>query len=602
MPGEEEDMKAVVPFVTSLALAVALPCAASQGGRPLSRRITTRVQSAFTPEQIIAQLMLFYSMEEIAEGVYIGSEFCAACHPGADGWRDTGHSRFLRRPETAYSLIPGKGVIADADGNGVDDFIQGLDFNQITSPFDPYKPNAPSLSVHDGRYWITIGELSMPVAFTLGGTEDQEQEYVVRIPVADTPDGLSWGHYFAPLTYQPINEITGAGGWMPNQPANWYDGGDAPRYGAGVTSADLGSDAQGNNYDVTCAGCHTTGVRSVSRMASGEWYYRPYPAILPGYQDPAYFDFDHDGQLDLVDIGCESCHGPGSSHILGGPDPEKIVDPLTVDAQRANDICGRCHTMPESVPNGLFPWPYDDATMTDWNPTTAAPLASYYTDVAVNWPDGKTGHISRPYHDFYNSPKPTFQFHMVRCYECHDAHDATQDAQIVTSIEAEGIDIPTSADNDTLCLACHASHGPWADLTPEEIADFDDSFVHIREVVEGHTHHPWGAERRLGLSRCTTCHMAPMSGFGQLSTPSHTFEAVPPQKTLVYQPEGGMPNACAVSCHSARVDVFGIGVDPNPDNTVWNEPFDRALAELLMRYYGPEGVWWERDITQEDQP
>jgi hypothetical protein len=57
-----------------------------------------------------------------------------------------------------YPLIPGKGVVADHDRNGVDDFVQGFDFNKISSVFDAYKPYAPVLSVVSGQYFITLDE------------------------------------------------------------------------------------------------------------------------------------------------------------------------------------------------------------------------------------------------------------------------------------------------------------------------------------------------------------------------------------------------------------------------------------------------------------
>ncbi len=103
----------------------------------------------------------------------------------------------------------------------------------------------------------------------------------------------------------------------------------------------------------------------------------------------------------------------------------------------------------------------------------------------------------------------------------------------------------------------------------------------------------------MGLSRCVTCHMPPTSGFGALTTPSHTFEAIGPFKTLDFQDQGGMPNSCAQSCHGHLVNSFGLGLDPNPNNAVWNEQFDRDLAEDLLDYYGPGGLWWD---TEEEEP
>ena len=116
-----------------------------------------------------ARLQQIYSFQQLERGVFVGSRFCIACHPSKQTWEGTLHSRFLRRPLVQNSLIPRQGVVADFDNNGVDDFIQGLNFNNINSVFDAFKPNAPILSVENGTYFITVGALKMPVIFTQAG-------------------------------------------------------------------------------------------------------------------------------------------------------------------------------------------------------------------------------------------------------------------------------------------------------------------------------------------------------------------------------------------------------------------------------------------------
>lgn len=72
---------------------------------------------------------------------------------------------------------------------------------------------------------------------------------------------------------------------------------------------------------------------------------------------------------------------------------------------------------------------------------------------------------------------------------------------------------------------------------------------------------------------------------------THTFEAISPEKTLQYQPNGGMPNSCAVRCHRPMAPAFGLPADASL--TTWNERSDVALAEWLATYYGKNGVWWK---------
>ena len=99
----------------------------------------------------------------------------------------------------------------------------------------------------------------------------------------------------------------------------------------------------------------------------------------------------------------------------------------------------------------------------------------------------------------------------------------------------------------------------------------------------------------LGLSRYTQCHMATTGGPGELKLHGHTFEVVPPTKTLTYQDQGGMPSSCALSCHAEKVNSFSLGLNPDPDPAmwVWNDQFNKDLATALQAYYGPNGTWWK---------
>jgi len=57
-----------------------------------------------------------------------------------------------------------------------------------------------------------------------------------------------------------------------------------------------------------------------------------------------------------------------------------------------------------------------------------------------------------------------------------------------------------------------------------------------------------------------------------------------------------MPNSCAASCHSLKVDSFGLGLDP--DIAAWNEAHDVELAMKLEEYFGPGGHWWNTEHVE----
>jgi hypothetical protein len=574
---------------------IMVPLAVDAGGPPLrpSHRSAPGDRTADKlPADMMAKLTSQYSMAELEETpTVVGDEYCIACHTWAAITHEVKHRKALRKPMAKNSLIDGKGVVADYDGNGVDDFMDGLDFNQISSVFDPYKPNAPVLSFEGGAYFITIGELKNRVVITQGGTGDWKQRYLVRIPVTGTGTGWTRDNYVSPLQY---NEKTD--GYVAYHPEHWWSPDTMqPWFGAQPAVQDVA--ARGRSYSKRCIGCHTTGFRlPMNQAATGEWLYRPFPATLvpPDYAEQ-YPDYDHDGIPDVINIGCEACHGPGSAHIMGGGDPDEILAPSTLDTERSNEICQQCHVRTASVPNGTYGYPYRDDVGEYWIAgRTEQPVSDFYSEHAGWWPDGiNSRQHHQQYEDLYNSPKPTFVFHPVKCVECHSPHRGGKH-MVVTRIVDDGLTIPTENDNDTLCLACHATHGAFEEITKEQVAEYEDNLEHISTVVSAHSNHPYGPERSMGLSRCSKCHMPKIAKSAiNYDIHSHTFEPIAPEKTLMYQEQGGMPNTCAVSCHAQKVNSFGLGYDPDIGD--WDAQFDVDLANALSYWYGPGGIWWDHD-------
>ncbi len=561
------------------------------------RRGGARVTPNGLPADMMARLTSMYTKAELEETpTVVGDEYCIACHSWSAITHEVKHRKALRSPMGKNSLIDGKGVVADYDKNGVDDFMDGLDFNEISSVFDPYKPNAPVLSYRaaSDTYWMTIGELTVKVVITQGGTGDWKQRFLVRVPVTGTADGWTRDNYVSPLQY---NEKTDE--YVAYHPEHWWDPDTMqPNFSAEPAVQDVA--AVGRSYSKRCIGCHTTGFRKpMAQNGKGEWLYRPFPASLvpPDYAEQ-YPDYDHDGLPDIVNIGCEACHGPGSAHILGGGDPEYILAPSSLDTERSNELCEQCHVRSTSSPSGTFGFPYRDDVLENWIPGwTETPLEDYYEDHAGLWPDGVTSkQHHQQFEDLYQSSKPTFPFHPIKCVECHSPHRGGKH-MVVTRIEDDGLTIATENDNNTLCLACHATHGAFEEITPEMVAEYDENVDEIGAIVSAHSYHPYGPERSMGLSRCSKCHM-PKTAKSAINYDihSHTFEPIAPEKTLMYQEQGGMPNACAVSCHGQKVNSLGLGYDP--DIGVWDAQFDVDLAEGLMMFYGPGGYWWDTDHAE----
>ncbi len=497
---------------------------------------------------------------------YVGSEFCLSCHngtiaPDKTSWRNTFHHLAYADPDT----LPG--VIPDAD------FKAGLDL-QSDPDFSQYDP-APVLSYNNSDpadptdmssgYRVTIGNITYKVNRTHGGN-GWKQRFHTKI-------GNSY--YVLPLQYN-----LATGDWVVFHGEDWYDSNNQPLYSDSLT---LEQDIDKNeSTDRRCEGCHTTGTQ-VTWNTSGD------SAYTATYAE--------------VGIGCEMCHGPYNGGTGHGYNPEDLAD-----TRRANEICGQCHNRGHSIdqlgPKTFgYPWNATDGIFTPGDSLDAFFVAGNPDDNPdYFWPDDMHSKKHRQqFLDFYQSSKPTYPYHEVRCFECHDPHGSANEHDIVEEIieveEPDTFRIPTQVDNNTLCLACHATHGPFESLTPAMIENYNANIDTISAVVSAHTHHTYDPEDlndTNGASRCVKCHMPKVAKSAvSYDIHSHTFEAIPPEKTINTQAEGGMPNACAVSCHrnpaAGNVPDFGI-VDGTL--TDWTEASDISLADTLMYYYGPNGVWW----------
>src|SRR5579884_2085124 len=405
-----------VIVVTLLAIVIAMPAVSAERSHAVT--MSNRLQVAADAQ---AKLSKIYTADQIQKGVYVGSNFCLACHTDKASYKDTLHASFLRKPLVQYSLQPGKGVIADYDKNGVDDFIQGVDFNKVSGTvFDKYKPNAPILSVENGTYFITVGSLKMPLVFTVAGQKGASlpQRYVVRVPVTDTANKLSTAAYYGPFTYDPATGYAISSGWYDSTT-------NAPKFSAGIGSAALVASGGPSSHTAGCVGCHATGIQSMGKTPSGEAQATLYKGVLFAGDDPNYIDYDGDGQVELTNIGCEACHGPGSFHILGAGDPTKIANPAKMTTAQQADVCGRCHVTGSSLPAGTYSWPYNDATNTNWTPIdelNGVPLSAFYKDTVAKWPDGSVNG-GRPYNAFMTSAHASTPYEKVGCPECHDPHN-----------------------------------------------------------------------------------------------------------------------------------------------------------------------------------
>ncbi|NUO82841.1 T9SS type A sorting domain-containing protein [candidate division KSB1 bacterium] len=345
------------------------------------------------------------------------------------------------------------------------------------------------------------------------------------------------------------------------------------------------------SWDKNCSGCHITG-NSVQRVIAGN--------------DTSYVStWANNSSVANIVVGCEACHGPGSLHPANAFLPDKkIINPGKFDNNdRKLETCGQCHMRGFSNAN-TFEFPWDEAGNAGYIPGNE--LAKFIINKPGVWPDGITARQHhQQYQELLTSKHVTNSFSKANCFTCHEPHQPAGKHQVVDSLQVGTDKFKVANDDNTLCLSCHATHGPFANITKDMVKDPATNRAAIAAEVSKHTFHSYDPENANGTggsSRCSKCHMAKTAVTAKAyDIHTHTFDVIPPEKTIFYQnaaATSGMLNACATACHrNATGTIASLGVGTDATLTKWNEATDLALADTLMHYYGPDGIWWKRTLT-----
>ncbi len=535
---------------------------------------------------------------------YVGSARCAGCHPGiyAD-WGTTLHNKPLK----TVAEIGDKAFVNDADGNGANDFRDGLDLS-ANANFAAFGANAPRLGFSDGKYFVTIGAVRYEVQRVQGGNGFWKQRYQTRV-------GRSY--YILPVQYNEVQKT-----YTVYNGSNWYDGGNAPRFTAAYGSDALvlqmdalnnGTEKKGTavSWENQCFGCHQTGL-AVQVSASG-YGGSSVAEVVSGYVE--------------LNIGCEACHGPGSAHAASH-NPADILNPGNLTAgglagiRRANEVCGSCHSRGDSVTlpgislamqapallsgSAAIPFLPGNNLLNDLG--AAGAYVALTTSASALWGTANfAASDTNSKFPLYNASKNHHQQYMdigqgphsaekagVPCWGCHSPHSSANRHMIATTVKDGGVTKVTGAkeENNTLCLACHAGSGDFQGIAAADVQAVADqgSSSSVDTATLAHMIRRVNMDVPIDLpndvGRCTSCHMPKTARSASFTASfldsdgkqkgdirSHTMKVLLPNTNVLDVPDTyfnaspadnsvatGMPSGCS-ECHKGTTSGGTVGGD-----------------------------------------
>jgi predicted CXXCH cytochrome family protein len=255
-----------------------------------------------------------------------------------------------------------------------------------------------------------------------------------------------------------------------------------------------------------CEGCHT--ISDKGNLIEG----------TAGYDATADERYE--------DVQCESCHGPGLTHV-GNPKDENVpLAPLSVGIDLTTG-CGECHA------DTHHPF------VEEWAKSRhgeGANAPQYRTREGCSACHGGIGALAAwGVNTTYLEQGDPGAAIGITCAVCHDPHSAENEHQLRWPIDSRDID-------QNLCMKCHqrraipdegSAHGPHSPQGPlllggvGSVGWIPPNFEYDADTIAG-TH---GSERNREL--CATCHLNsftvtdPASGSHLFTATGHLFDPIP---------------------------------------------------------------------------
>ena len=315
-----------------------------------------------------------------------------------------------------------------------------------------------------------------------------------------------------------------------------------------------------DHYGPNCISCHTTGYD----LDANNGGFDDFPFVFPTVLQPGMYDslsVIYPDAMGRANIQCESCHGPGSSH-LSQIDNSKMVKSLDVK------VCAYCH---DSGTHHAFPeqWAHsgEDATEFDGRGFHGGHAKGAFVQ-STDRNGCSPCHSGSGFIQWIKEGRPVNSDGLpsatvirppatnISCAVCHDPHDATNEYQLRSIVSQLGDGTPVSFElygTGTTCMTCHRSrrnavtyasnvnnqsshygahHGPQGDmLLGKNAPDYGIEFASSPHGVAGG-------------NACVDCHMA-----GELTDPNGEISKVGGHSWNMNDAEGNDHVEACAPCH-----------------------------------------------------
>ena len=361
-------------------------------------------------------------------------------------------------------------------------------------------------------------------------------------------------------------------------------------------------------YSTSCIKCHTVGYDQTIFAINGGfddrardlgWNWSNYSPPKPSNWDTLRNRFP--SLVQFATIGCENCHGPGSEHVAGGGDTNKIQISVNEGA------CLKCHDAPthhiygRQFSNALHSkvvYSSSFAQQNNGSNNLGNCIRCHDGNGYVNYTKGEGTNTNN-----YNVSKQE----NITCATCHDPHgDNGIDHQIRSrqpnsDTLANGYQV-TVAGTGVVCMDCHKSredvrvavntrvtnsrygphHGPQTDLYEGQIgATFGGA--------------PYRSTQHFSFLQdaCVTCHMAAdTTSANKYNVGGHSWNMH--NDSTNYD----NTNGCK-TCHAGktRFDQFIADQDYDQNGTIeaWQTEVNGCLTKLRIQLppVGVDSVAWQ---------